>query len=273
MITVPNDQIPQFLKQLETRGVPAASFAECIKWVRYFLDYCDKYPVPDSKSERVRLFVEKLKAKKQTDLQCRQAAYAVSVYFESQREKPLEKIAAEGENVVQEQQSYAESFTVPQSVVKHRISQYSVAGFEEKSDSLEWDEVIAKLADEIKFRHYSRKTLKTYAHWSRQFQRFLKNKPPTELSPADIKEYLTYLAVKCKVAASTQNQAFNALLFLYRHALKIDFGRHDDIPRAKKSLYIPMVLSMAEIEAIVKELYSPYNLFVKSAVRLRSSFV
>lgn len=109
---------------------------------------------------------------------------------------------------------------------------------------------------------YSRKTLKTYALWSRQFQRFLKNKPPLELSATDVKEYLTFLAVKCNVAASTQNQAFNALLFLYRHALKIDFGRHTDIPRAKKSHYIPMVLSMEEIEAIVAQLYYPYNLFV-----------
>ena len=84
--------------------------------------------------------------------------------------------------------------------------------------------VVAELAAEIKVRHYSRKTLKTYANWSRRFQRFLKNKPPQDLSTADVKEYLTYLAVKCNVAASTQNQAFNSLLFLYRHALKREFG-------------------------------------------------
>jgi site-specific recombinase XerD len=64
------------------------------------------------------------------------------------------------------------------------------------------------LAAEIKVRHYSRKTLKTYANWSRQFQRFLKDKPPRELTTADVKEYMTFLAVKCNVAASTQNQAF-----------------------------------------------------------------
>ena len=71
-------------------------------------------------------------------------------------------------------------------------------------------------------RHYSRKTLKTYAHWSRQFQRFLKNKPPKSLLSKDVKEYLTYLAVQGRVSASTQNQAFYALLFLFRHALKKD---------------------------------------------------
>ncbi|WP_327049807.1 integron integrase [Geotalea daltonii] len=123
--------------------------------------------------------------------------------------------------------------------------------------------MIGKLADEIKVRHYSRKTLKTYALWSRQFQRFLKNKPPAELTTADVKEYLTYLAVKCHVAASTQNQAFNSLLFLYRHALKRDFGELRDVPRAKKSLYVPVVLSREEIDGIIENLYYPYSLIVK----------
>ncbi|MFZ3208915.1 MAG: integron integrase, partial [Geobacteraceae bacterium] len=144
-----------------------------------------------------------------------------------------------------------------------RRSQYYETGYQEKSDSPEWDDVLAKLAGEIIVRHYSRNTLKTYALWSRQFQRFLKNKPPQDLSTADVKEYLTYLAVKCKVAASTQNQAFNALLFLYRHALKREFGELHGVPRAKKSLYIPMVLSRSEIDAILKQLSHPYNLFVK----------
>lgn len=63
--------------------------------------------------------------------------------------------------------------------------------------------------------------------------------------------------------SGSQNQAFNSLLFLYRHALKREFGELRDVPRAKKSLYIPMVLSMPEIDAILKQLYYPYNLFVK----------
>jgi len=67
-------------------------------------------------------------------------------------------------------------------------SGYTEAGYQVLSDSPEWDDLLAKLADEIKVRHYSRKTLKTYANWSRQFQRFLKNKPPAELSTVDVKD-------------------------------------------------------------------------------------
>jgi len=70
-------------------------------------------------------------------------------------------------------------------------------------------------------------------------------------------------SVKCHVAASTRNQAFNSLLFLFRHALKRDFGELRDVPRAKKSLYVPVVLSREEIDAIIQHLYHPYSLIAK----------
>jgi len=73
----------------------------------------------------------------------------------------------------------------------------------------------------------------------------------------DVKGYLTYLAVQGQVSASTQNQAFNALLFLFRQALKQDFGDFQDVPRAKKSKTIPVVVSRKEIEAVLKHLQHP----------------
>ncbi|HSR36112.1 MAG TPA: integron integrase, partial [Desulfurivibrionaceae bacterium] len=183
----------------------------------------------------------------------------------------FEMICGKAESRIPVQTSSAEESPVRQDVVSvtaaplrfGRNSFYNVPGYQEKTDSPEWDEVIGRLADEIKVRHYSRKTLKTYAHWSRQFQRFLRNKPPAELSTEDVKAYLTHLAVKCQVAASTQNQAFNSLLFLFRHALKREFGELRDVPRAKKSLYVPVVLSREEIDAILAHLYHPYQLIVK----------
>ena len=108
-------------------------------------------------------------------------------------------------------------------------------------------------------RHYSRKTLKTYADWGRKYQSYLQNKTPDALTAADVKAYLTYLAVNCKVAASTQNQAFNAILFLYRHILKKDFGEHKDIPRAKKSSYIPIVLSRQESDEVSEGFIVDYD--------------
>jgi hypothetical protein len=82
-----------------------------------------------------------------------------------------------------------------------------------------WNVTLNDLANEIKVRHYSPKTLKSYSLWVRKLQYFCKSKDPVELSTTDVKEFLTFLAVKQKVSASSQNQAFNALLFLFRHIL------------------------------------------------------
>lgn len=216
MITIQNSVFDNYVAALKKREIPPALHADYKKWLRYYLDFCAKYVVTVDKSERLGQFLEKLRTKKQTETQCRQAALAVSLYFESQSQvNPWDKPVDESGRLQRAVASPAQANPSPmssalkqyQSYARQRQSQYSVAGYEEKSDSPEWDKLIEKLAEEIKVRHYSRNTLKTYAHWSRQFQRFLKNKPPQELSTTDVKEYLTYLAVKCKVAASTQNQA------------------------------------------------------------------
>jgi len=232
------------------------------KWLLYFWDFREKYQPPDSKSEQVRLYVEKLKEKRQSQAQQKQAAYAVSLYFQMG-------------DVVSRKSGYIgsihESSQAPASLSRiseptptvHSKSRYNEWWCLEKTASPEWDKVISDLSNEIKTRHYSRKTLKAYGEWIRKFQGFLHDKQPGVLSESDVREYLTYLAVKCRVSASTQNQAFNALLFLYRHILKKDFGDHKDIPRAKKSKYIPVVLSRREIDSVIKHLSYPYDLVVK----------
>ncbi|GFO58116.1 integron integrase [Geomonas silvestris] len=142
-------------------------------------------------------------------------------------------------------------------------SRYCEAGYAVTSASPEWDAVLATLADEIKLRHYSRRTLKTYANWTRNFQKFLKNKAPQDLCTEDVKAYLSFLAVKCQVAATTQNQAFNAQLFFYRHALKKEFGELREVPRAKMTSYLPTVLSRDEIDRILLHLSHPFRLVVE----------
>ncbi|MEW6571608.1 MAG: integron integrase [Nitrospirota bacterium] len=257
------------------------------KWFLYFWDFRAKYRPPDSRSEQVRLFIEKLQNKGQSQVQQKQAAHAVSLYFQMHDAKT--KVAtnstesnypAYGNGPLP--QRISDSVTTPISPPfqdTHQSFAITVKGLDsprqstrshysewrclEKSGSPAWDKVISELSNEIKTRHYSRKTLKAYADWIRKFQGFLHDKFPEELSETDVKAYLTHLAVKCKVAASTQNQAFNSLLFLYRHILKKEFGDHKDVPRAKKSKYIPVVLTRREIDAILKHLSYPYDLVVK----------
>ncbi len=263
MFAVPTSVVSEFVAVLKNNDVPLDQFDHYKKWLRYFIDFCTKYPDADSVTQQVESFLEKLKSKNQSEIQCLQAARAVSIYLEIQG-SPVSTPQVKETTEEYETSCCRQPADIPQYPrVSRGSSHYCRAGYREKSASPEWDEVLAKLAAEIKVRHYSRKTLKTYGLWSRQFQKFLNNKSPDELSTADVKDYLTHLAVNCHVAASTQNQAFNSLLFLFRHALQREFGELRDVPRAKKSLYVPMVLSRREIDAILGQLSHPFDLFVK----------
>jgi len=77
------DILDQYAAVLKKRAVPVSHHADYRKWLRYYLDFRRKYPLPDSKSEHVRLFVEKLREKNQTSKQQEQTAHASSLYFES----------------------------------------------------------------------------------------------------------------------------------------------------------------------------------------------
>jgi integron integrase len=289
MQKVPYDIWAQYVAFLKAKVKDVSQHENLKKWFLYFWDFRSKYHPPDSRSEQVRLFIEKLQNKGQPHIQQKQAAQAVSLYFQMHdaETKAATTSASFQYRAITEglPLQVSEEATTPSTPGNHNSpypplilrgggeaegvtplsngSHYCEWRCLEKSGSPAWDKVISDLSNEIKTRHYSRKTLKAYADWIRKFQYFLHNKLPEELSEADVKAYLTYLAVKCKVAASTQNQAFNSLLFLYRHILKKDFGDHKDVPRAKKSKYIPVVLSRREIDAVLKHLSYPYDLVVK----------
>ena len=127
----------------------------------------------------------------------------------------------------------------------------------------DWNEALNRLTTTIKTRHYSKKTLRAYWGWTKKFQGFVYNKSVESLSPVDVKQFVEHLAVNKKVAASTQNQAFNALLFFYKHIIKKDFGDQRNNLRAKRKPYIPVVLSREEIDATITRLPYPYDLIVK----------
>ena len=100
-----------------------------------------------------------------------------------------------------------------------------------------WDIAIKALKNEILVRHYSKTTLKAYSLWAEKFRYFMKDKLPENLTPDDVKEFLTFLAVKKKVAASSQNQAFNALLFFFRHVLRNEHEIRCPIRILKRTAY------------------------------------
>nr|WP_181550579.1 integron integrase [Desulfosalsimonas propionicica] len=106
----------------------------------------------------------------------------------------------------------------------------------------------------IRSKHYSIRTEETYVNWVRKFILFHGKKHPKDMGEKEISAFLTHLAVNRNVAASTQNQAFNALLFLYRNVLGIEFGELKDVQRAKKSRKLPVVFTKDEIRQIITQL-------------------
>ncbi|MDY0222273.1 MAG: phage integrase N-terminal SAM-like domain-containing protein [Desulfobacterium sp.] len=105
--------------------------------------------------------------------------------------------------------------------------------------------------------------MKAYTLWAEKLRYFTNSKLSESLTPEDVKEFLTFLAVKKKVSASSQNQAFNTLLFFFRHVLKKEFGKIEGVVRAKRKPYIPVVLSREEINLILQNLQYPFDLVVK----------
>ena len=97
----------------------------------------------------------------------------------------------------------------------------------------------------IRFLHYSLRTEQACADWIKRFIRHFGKRHPRDLGAAEVSEFLTHLAVAGQVAASTQNQAKSALLFLYREVLGIELPWLDDVESAKAPRRLPVVLTQA----------------------------
>lgn len=115
-------------------------------------------------------------------------------------------------------------------------------------------ELLNKVRALIRTRHYSYRTEQTYVHWIKQFILFHNKRHPAEMGAAEVTEFLSYLAVSRRVAASTQNQALAALLFLYRQTLGIDLPWLDNVVRAKRPARLPVVLTKEEVRMLLSQL-------------------
>jgi integron integrase len=106
----------------------------------------------------------------------------------------------------------------------------------------------------LRTRHYSSRTEKAYLAWVRRFVVFHHQRHPDEMGEAEVASYLQFLAVVRGVSASTQNQAFSALVFLYRDVLGRDLAGLEDTPRARRPERLPLVLAREEVLVVLQRL-------------------
>lgn len=228
MKTIPEKLKEPFLDALRAQKIPANQVQDYLKWLLFYLDFCAKYRHPPRDHDSMQPFLHKLASKRQTPEQQEQAAASVSVYY---------KLIAEWTSATAKGQA---------TPIRHDP----------------WEACYRRLKEETALRHYSPKTLGTYRSWIKQFQGWVDGKRPDEVDSADARGFLTHLAVDRHVAASTQNQAFNSLLFLFRHVLEREYDIGEKVVRARRTKYIPVVLSREEVERVTSRLRQPYKLIV-----------
>lgn len=111
--------------------------------------------------------------------------------------------------------------------------------------------LLDRVRDAVRARHYSRRTEKAYVGWIRRYIIFHGKRHPAEMGAPEVTRFLSSLAVQGNVAASTQNQALSALLFLYRDVLEQDLPWLDEVVRAKRPARLPVVLTRGEVQGVI----------------------
>ena len=123
--------------------------------------------------------------------------------------------------------------------------------------------LLDQVRDQIRLKHYSIRTERVYCEWIKRYVRFHNYRHPMEMGAPDVEAFLSDLAVRRDVSASTQNQALAALLFLYKQVLKQDLPWLGEVVRAKKPARLPVVLSISEVQQILGQLDGDVGLIAR----------
>ena len=284
MQALPKEIADHFDILLHHRAIPKNIHSYYKKWLRFYWDFCHKYSHDPFDKDSLHPFLKKLEDKRQSEQQQKQAHHAISIFYQinsaatnqqANQKNPPEStpLTASESFPLSKSHSLNQQFVTDsnnQISTQNRVAKpkpsknnpnNSTSSLKQTGSS--WVFVFDKLQTEIKIRHYSPKTLKAYRWWISHLQTYTKSKDYSLINQQDVIDFLSYLAVEKKVSASSQNQAFNALLFLFRHVLKKEFDEIKGVARAKRKPYIPIVLSREEIDIIFDNLDDPVNLAAK----------
>ena len=200
-----------------------------VQWVGCFLGLSESRP-NESWQDTLRVFLEDLGEGRTTDWQIRQAGDAVTLFC--------------GQYLA----SCGSTSTTPpplEGAPPNRMA------------------TLPEMLRLLELRHYAPRTQRSYLGWARRYLDYLGQRTPWPPTSADAQAFLSQLATRRKVAASTQNQAFNALLFLHRHVLEADLGDMSATVRARRGRKLPVVLTIGETRAIMCELSGSHRIMLE----------
>jgi len=215
---------------------------ECLAWIRGYLDYCLAERLDRFETEAMRKFILSVRETDVDGRRGKEARNAAVRFFGFMGRLPgmdLGTIRHEADAGRLEKRSDAEA------VAK------------------DWDGIRERMDAQIASRHYSRKTRKTYLHWVEQLRRYAPGVRPDALGRTEVQGFLGHLSAVRGVAGSTQNQALNAIVFLFRNVLARPLNGLEGIPRGKRGANVPEVLSRDEVLMLIGDLAHPFDLFAK----------
>ncbi len=179
--------------------------------------------------------------------------WVADLYTDCDKPFGVELTADEIERFLRNMAKTHEEWQVQQATDAIRLYQYFTSQSQQKSAKISaktdaaWQKAMDQMVTSMRLKHLSYRTEQTYLGWMRKFYRFCNGIPPEKLTSKHAINFLTYLAVERKVGKSTQNQAFNALLFFFRHVCDQDLGDLRQVIRARKKQRLPTVLSKNEV--------------------------
>ena len=225
-----------------TSGVPAKNVEWFVKWAEKFAVATKSRPLRERSVADIRKFLFELSIQRSIQSwQVLQAEEALVFLYEGFFKLDL------GLNTVRPLVPVSGTsnlnFNAPRQFKDRALSKTEEKG--------RYAEYYKRFRSAMRVRHYSIRTERAYEQWVGRLLSFYKGKSPDKLDADDIQGYLNYLAEKRKVAASTQNQALNAIVFFFKEVLKRDPGDFSDFIRAKQSLNVPEVLTRSEIERLL----------------------
>ena len=247
-----NTVLPEFQEFMRKRRiVPDNQIPFCARWASKFLAFLNKNAFTKTDIALIQ-FIDFLKKNNNLpEWQIKQAENAVRLYVDNFRAGDKEKVLPEA----------------------------AQAAYGEGLDSATAQQ---RIREALRLRHYSYSTEQTYVEWSRRFYAWLAETgvgAAPVIRSEHVREYLSHLALRQRVASSTQNQAFNALLFLCREILNIELTDIDKAVRAKRGVKLPVVLSVDETRRLIEAATGKDRLYVQlvygtglrlmEAVRLR----
>lgn len=154
---------------------------------------------------------------------------------------------------------------LPKTVTNALPKRYSVVGrlSEERLMTQKPKKLLDQVREALRSQHYSYRTEESYVAWIRRYILYHQKRHPLELGLVEVEQFLTHLAVSEHVAASTQNQARSALLFLYRVVLGVAIDHPREVVAARTARRLPTVLTRQEVKALIEQLADPCRLMAQ----------